>query len=98
MSRINKIDFFSGAFLSYLISNGVKEPTLFEATEKSKIIKFSLRNKDYNVYLKYVSTSKQSIQKGKNYVYLQEYGIARDGSNRFFHQSTEAGHIYFTLF
>lgn len=35
MARINKIDFFSGAFLSYLISNGVKEPTLFEASEKS---------------------------------------------------------------
>lgn len=40
----------------------------------------------------------KSIQKGKNYVYLQEYGIARDGSNRFFHQSTEAGYIYFALF
>ena len=67
MARINKIDFFSGAFLSYLISNGVKEPTLFEATEKSKVIKFSLRDKDYNAYIKYVGKSKASKQNGKLY-------------------------------
>lgn len=66
MSRVNRIDFFCGAFLSYLITNKV-EPTLFEATEKSKIVQFSLRDKDYNVYLKYVSTSKQSTRAGKEY-------------------------------
>lgn len=66
MARVNKIDFFCGAFLTYLITNGV-EPTLFEATEKSKIVKFSLRDKDYNIYLKYVSTSKQSTKGGKEY-------------------------------
>lgn len=66
MARINKVDFFCGAFLTYLITNGV-EPTLFEATEKSKIVQFSLRDKDYNVYLKYVSTTKQSVQAGKVY-------------------------------
>ena len=67
MARINKIDFFSGAFLSYLISNGVKEPTLFEASEKSKVIKFSLRDKDYNAYIKYVSTSSLTKINGKTY-------------------------------
>lgn len=35
MREINKVDYFCGAFLSYLISNGV-EPTLFEAGEKAK--------------------------------------------------------------
>ena len=35
MREINKVDYFCGAFLSYLISNGV-EPTLFEAGEKNK--------------------------------------------------------------
>ena len=67
MARVNKIDFFCGAFLSYIISNGVKEPTLFEASEKSKVINFSLRNKDYNAYLKYVSKPRLSRQSGKNY-------------------------------
>ena len=68
MTKINKIDFYCGAFLSYIVSNNAKEPTLFEETEKSsKRIKFSLRNKDYNTYLKYVSTIKESIVKGKTY-------------------------------
>lgn len=68
MTKINKIDFYCGAFLSYIVSNNAKEPTLFEETEKSsKRIKFSLRNKDYNAYLKYVSTSKISKVKGKLY-------------------------------
>ena len=40
MSRINKIDYFCGAFLSYLISNNV-EPTLFDAVDKSKIVNFT---------------------------------------------------------
>lgn len=67
MARINKIDFFTGVFLSYLVSNKVKEPTLFDAVDKSKVIKFSLRDKDYNSYIKYVSKSKTSTQGGKMY-------------------------------
>lgn len=67
MSRVNKIDFFCGAFLSYIVTNGVKEPTLFDASENSKVISFSLREKDYNAYLKYVSTSRTSTQAGKKY-------------------------------
>lgn len=66
MARVNKVDFYCGAFLSYLITNGV-EPTLFDASDKSKIIKFSQKSVDYNVYLKYVSTSKSSTQGGKEY-------------------------------
>jgi len=64
MSRINKIDYFCGAFLSYLISNNV-EPTLFDAVDKSKVINFTQKNMDYNVYLKYVSTCKESKVAGK---------------------------------
>ena len=50
MGRINKTDYFCGAFLSYLISNNV-EPTLFDAVDKSKVVNFTQKNRDYNVYL-----------------------------------------------
>ena len=66
MAKVNKIDFYCGAFLSYIISNGA-EPTLFDASEKSKFIKFALRDKDYNVYLKYVGSSNETIKGGKTY-------------------------------
>jgi len=59
MGRINRTDYFCGAFLSYLISNNV-EPTLFDAVDKSKVVNFTQKNRDYNVYLKYVSTCKES--------------------------------------
>lgn len=49
MAKINKVDFFCGAFLSYLVSNGV-EPTLFEVTEKSKKIQFTAKSSDYNIF------------------------------------------------
>ena len=67
MAKVNKMDFQCGAFLSYLISNGVKEPTLFEASEQSKIVKFTLRDKDYCAYLKYVSRSTKSVVAEKSY-------------------------------
>lgn len=65
MARINKIDFFCGAFLSYIISNGVKEPTLFEASENSKRIEFSVKSKNYNIYIKYAGKSRKSKVAGK---------------------------------
>lgn len=68
MAKVNKIDFYCGAFLSYIISNGANEPTLFEDTEKSsKKLKFTLRDNDYKAYLKYVSTPKKSTSKGKSF-------------------------------
>lgn len=66
MAKVNKVDFYCGAFLSYLISNKV-EPTLFSATEKSKVVQFLLKKTDYNVYVKYVSTSKTLAIKGKQH-------------------------------
>jgi len=66
MSRINKIDYFCGAFLSYLISNNV-EPTLFDAVDKSKIVNFTQKNTDYNAYLKYVSTCAERKVAGKEH-------------------------------
>lgn len=57
-----KIDFFCGAFLSYLISNGIT-PALFEAGEKSKIVKFSTDAGDYKVYIKYSTSCKVSDRK-----------------------------------
>lgn len=68
MSRINKIDFFTGVFLSYIVTNKVKEPTLFDAVDKdSKVIRFSLKDKDYNIYLKY-STSLDERKNAKKWV------------------------------
>ncbi len=61
MRVINKIDYFCGAFLSYLISNGV-EPTLFEAGEKSKVVEFTIRDSVYKIFFKY-STKKKAITK-----------------------------------
>lgn len=61
MRKINKVDYFCGAFLSYLISNGV-EPTLFEAGEKSKVVEFMIRDSVYKIFFKY-STKKKTITK-----------------------------------
>lgn len=63
MATINKVDFFCGAFLSYIICNGVKEPTLFEAQETSKIVKFALKDKDYKIYIKYTTSGKDTVKK-----------------------------------
>lgn len=66
MREINKVDYFCGAFLSYLISNGV-EPTLFEAGEKSKVVEFTIRDSIYKIFFKY-STKKKAVTKhGKAY-------------------------------
>jgi len=59
---VKKIDYFCGAFLSYLISNGIS-PALFEAGEKSKIVKFSTNLGDYKVYIKYSTICKLSDRK-----------------------------------
>jgi len=59
---VKKIDYFCGAFLSYLISNGIS-PALFEAGEKSKIVKFSTNLGDYKVYIKYSTICKFSDRK-----------------------------------
>lgn len=64
--NINKIDFYCGAFLSYLITNKV-EPTLFDATDKSKVIRFSLRSQDYNIYLKYSTSLRESSHHGMTF-------------------------------
>lgn len=67
MNKINKLDFYCGAFLSYLIGNGCGEPTLFDVTDKSKIINFMLRNKNYNLFLKYSGTSTSITRRGKKH-------------------------------
>ena len=66
MREINKVDYFCGAFLSYLISNGV-EPTLFEAGEKSKIVEFTIRDSIYKVFCKYSTKKKTVTKQGKSY-------------------------------
>lgn len=66
MSKVNKVDFYCGAFLSYLISNGV-EPTLFDVTENSKVIEFTVGKSDYKAYIKYVSTERKNTKGGKKF-------------------------------
>ena len=65
MKKINKIDFYCGAFLSFLVSNGV-EPTLFEAGDKSRILEFLLKQTKYKAFLKYSSKNNSSVKQGKN--------------------------------
>lgn len=65
MRKINKIDYFCGAFLSYLVSNGV-EPTLFEAGDKSKILEFLIKDVTYKAFLKYSTKKNAVIKQGKN--------------------------------
>ena len=62
MNKINKIDFYCGSFLTYLISNKV-EPTLFDITDNSKVIQFFLGKSDYNVFIKYSTKMKVSMSK-----------------------------------
>jgi hypothetical protein len=59
---INKIDYFCGAFLSFLITNGIT-PALIETGEKSKIVKFGTDLDDYKVYIKYSTTCKTNDKK-----------------------------------
>jgi len=59
---VKKIDYYCGAFLSYLISNGIT-PALFEAGEKSRIVKFSNNHYDFKVYIKYSTNCKISDRK-----------------------------------
>ena len=66
MNRAGKINYYCGAFLSYLITNGV-EPTLFEATVRSQVVKFSLRDKTYKAYVKYVGKPRMSTVGGKTF-------------------------------
>lgn len=66
MAKVNKVDYYCGAFLSYLIMNKV-EPTLFSVTEKSKVVDFLLKNTDYNAFVKYAAAPTPSKLKGKDY-------------------------------
>ncbi len=66
MNRANKIDFYCGAFLTYLITNGV-EPTLFESTDKSRVVKFSMHGKSYKAFCKYVGKPRVSTVGGKTF-------------------------------
>lgn len=52
MGVINKEDFYYGAFLSVLLSHGVK-PVLFDKTDTNRIYKFLTDKGDYQIYMKY---------------------------------------------
>lgn len=62
MSDIRKIDFYCGAFLSYLVKNDIP-PTLFEAGDNGKIVKFQTNYDYYKIYIKY-STCRRNKRTG----------------------------------
>lgn len=57
--KVRKTDYYCGAFLSYLISNGV-EPMLFDEGKDSKTIRFSVRDKDYKAFVKYSASPRKT--------------------------------------
>ena len=63
--NIGRTDYFCGAFLAYLVSNRVG-PTLFDAGENSKIIRFSSGDKDYKAFVKFC-TKLQKSRHGKKW-------------------------------
>lgn len=64
MSEIRKIDFYCGAFLSYLVTNKIA-PTLFEAGDTSKIVNFETNYGNYKVYTKYSRLCKKAKKTGE---------------------------------
>ena len=75
MKKINKIDFYCGAFLSFLVSNGV-EPTLFEVGDKSRILEFLLKQTKYKAFLKYSAKKRSAVKQGKT-VYRWDIGFSQ---------------------
>ncbi len=60
MHKINKIDYFIGAFLSTIINSSKGVPALFDETENSKRVEFSTDTGDFNVYIKYTTKIRKS--------------------------------------
>lgn len=83
MATIKKIDYYCGAFLSYLVSNDIA-PTLFEADEDSKTFRYLIGSQDYKVYVKYAgkgTTVKKFDKVSKKWVInfsKQEYDKFKD--------------------
>lgn len=74
VSKVNKLDFFVGAFLSSIINSSVGVPALFDETENSKRVEFETNKGHYNVYIKYTTSGRRSTrvvdgQKKKNIRY-----------------------------
>ena len=57
--KTRKVDSYCGAFVTYLISNNA-EPVLFDAGKSSKIIRFSIGEKDYKAFLKYSASPRKT--------------------------------------
>ena len=55
MYKINKIDYFIGAFLTTIINSSKGVPALFDETEYSRRVEFATDLADFNVYIKYTT-------------------------------------------
>ncbi|WZL80722.1 hypothetical protein QBE53_13040 [Vallitaleaceae bacterium 9-2] len=74
---LRKEDFYTGAFLSYVLNNGVK-PALFEGrnTVGRKVYDFTTNEGDFRVYVKYIgkptSKSKANNRKIWSFPYTED--------------------------
>ncbi len=57
MTKINKIDYFVGVFVSAILNSAKSVPALFDETSESKKVEFQTNLGYFNVYVKY-STSR----------------------------------------
>lgn len=88
MHRINKIDYFVGAFLTTILNSSKGVPAIFDDTESNKRVEFSTDTGDFNVYIKYSTkvrkarTSINGKRKSKfswNIAFTEsEYKVLRD--------------------
>lgn len=62
MHRINKVDYFMGVFIATILKSSKGTPTIFNASDNSKLVEFTNDFGDYNVYIKY-STSLKEVKK-----------------------------------
>jgi len=71
---LRKEDFYSGAFLSYVMNNGVK-PALFEGRNASgrKVYDFTTNAGDFRVYVKYISKPTSPSKKNEKKIWSFSY-------------------------
>lgn len=68
--KLTKIDFYSGAFLSFLLNKGI-EPELFEGKndKNRRIYDFSTNMGNYRVYVKYSEKSSSTSKYEKSHIW-----------------------------
>lgn len=73
MSRIAKVDYFAGAFISTILKSSKSTPAMFNASDESKRIVFETDLGKFNVYIKYSTTEHKSFIKTKKRKRTKKY-------------------------